>query len=83
MAAEVVLSPRRPWLAAVALVVASAGVALGAVAIASDDAGTASRTGAGTRVPGDETTGTTVGIVMHLPMAGEPCGLRIRGNVPC
>jgi hypothetical protein len=72
MAAEVVLPPRRPWLAAMALVVGSAGVALGAVAIASDDVGTASRTDDG-----------SVGIVGHGPVAGEPCGLRIRGNVPC
>jgi hypothetical protein len=73
MAAEVVLSPPRPWLAAVALVVASVGVALGAVAIASDDAGTASST--------DD--GTTTSIVGRGPVVGEPCGLRIRGNLPC
>jgi hypothetical protein len=72
MTAEVVLSRPRPWLAAVALVVASAGVALGAVAITSDDVGTASRTEDG-----------SVGIVRRGPVAGEPCGLRIRGNVPC
>jgi hypothetical protein len=72
MAAEVVLSPPRPWLAAVALVVASVGVALGAVAIASDDAGNASRTDDG-----------SVAIVRRGPVVGEPCGLRIRGNLPC
>jgi hypothetical protein len=75
MTAEVVLSRPRPWLAAVALVVASAGVALGAVAITSDDAGPASRTGA---PPTD-----TVRVVPRGPVAGEACGLRIRGNVPC
>ncbi len=77
MAAEVVLTPRRPWLAAVALGVASAGVAFGAVAIASDDAG----------VSADESTSSTaadtVRIVVPGPVAGEACGLRIRGNVPC
>jgi hypothetical protein len=60
---------------------------LGAVAIASDDAGTASRTGADTGVRVDEPTGTmaadTARIVVLGPVAGEPCGLRIRGNVPC
>jgi hypothetical protein len=75
MTAEVVLAPRRPWLAAIALVVASAGVALGAVAIASDDAGTASRPG--------PMAADTARIVVHGPVAGEACGLRIRGNVPC
>jgi hypothetical protein len=71
MAAEVVLSPPRPWLAAVALVVASVGVALGAVAIAFDDAGNASR------------DADTTDVMVRGPVAGEPCGLRIRGNLPC
>jgi hypothetical protein len=75
MTAEATLPPRLPWLSTVALVVASAGVALGAVAIASDDVGTAG-TGGG---PANEQNGT----VVHRPVAGEPCGLRIRGNLPC
>jgi hypothetical protein len=48
---------------------------LGAVAIASDDAGTASRPG--------PMAADTARIVVHGPVAGEPCGLRIRGNLPC
>jgi hypothetical protein len=67
MGAELVLSRRRPWLAVVGLIVASAGVA--------------------SAVSADERAGSTaadaVRTVVLGPVAGEPCGLRIRGNVPC
>jgi hypothetical protein len=67
MAAELVLSRRRPWLAVVALVVASAGFAS---AVSADQ-----RT--------DSTAADAVRTVVLGPVAGEPCGLRIRGNMPC
>jgi hypothetical protein len=86
MAAGIVGQARRSWLGALSFVVVTGAATSGLVT--SGQAVTTSVSAAAAPVfADDEPIGSgpavRLRIVMLRPQAGEPCGLRIRGNVPC
>jgi hypothetical protein len=72
-----VVAGYRSWLPALSLLIAAGAATLGVIAIVSDDVGPTSTPPAVGAVANGEPS------VVRAAVVGEPCGLRIRGNLPC
>jgi hypothetical protein len=85
MSTAVVGQPgRRSFVPGLSLMVAAGAAVLGVVAIVTDDDAAPAPPVETVRADQMPSTDSAVGgLPMVLPRAGEPCGLRIRGNLPC